>query len=74
MTVRELVAQLLERDMNAEVIMSRDAEGDNYSPAYEIVSGRYRPDNTWSGEFTPTTPANIHSGLGTPAVAIYPVN
>jgi hypothetical protein len=33
-----------------EVVMSRDAEGNGYSPLYNTALVRYEPDNTWSGE------------------------
>tara|TARA_S200002703_G_scaffold108388_1_gene94176 strand:+ start:354 stop:617 length:264 start_codon:yes stop_codon:yes gene_type:complete len=51
MKVKELI-RLLER-CNSEdlVVMSKDGEGNGYSPLYTIDGeSRYRPNSTWSGE------------------------
>jgi len=51
MTVGELVELLLgEPDQTREVIMSKDAEGNGYSPLHGMWCGRYRAESTWSGE------------------------
>jgi hypothetical protein len=33
-----------------EVVMSRDAEGNGYSPLYNTALVRYEEDNSWGGE------------------------
>ena len=33
-----------------EVVMSRDAEGNGYSPLYNTALVRYEADNSWGGE------------------------
>ncbi len=33
-----------------EVVMSRDAEGNGYSPLYNTALVRYEKDNSWGGE------------------------
>lgn len=50
MKVRELIEQLKSYDPENEVVMSRDAEGNGYSPLYQLDSCTYVPDTTYSGE------------------------
>ena len=51
MTVGELVELLLgEPDQTREVIMAKDAEGNDYSPLHGSWCGKYRADTTWSGD------------------------
>jgi hypothetical protein len=33
-----------------EVVMSKDGEGNNFSPLSDTASYIYEPDSTWSGE------------------------
>jgi hypothetical protein len=42
MTVRELTALLAEHDQDRIVVLSRDAEGNGYSPLCAIGTGAYR--------------------------------
>ncbi len=54
LTVKQLKEVLAEYDDNLIVIMSKDAEGNHYSPiAAEAPAGDglYEPDTTWSGDF-----------------------
>lgn len=50
MKVKELIVALWGLDLEAEVILQADAEGNGYSPL-RGVDGKaiYIPDNTWSG-------------------------
>lgn len=50
MKVKELLAALAEASPEAEVILQKDAEGNDYSPL-EGVDGNaiYVPTNTWTG-------------------------
>lgn len=54
MTVKELIAILQEIDIisggDRQVIMSSDAEGNNYSPLSQIHIMAYRPTCSYSGE------------------------
>lgn len=53
MTVADLIERLQNCNPEAFVVMSKDAEGNGYSPlsgAYEEI---YVPDSTWSGETYP---------------------
>ncbi len=50
MTVRELIKSLAELDPNAYVVLQKDCEGNGYSPLDTLRAGKYKPENTWSGE------------------------
>lgn len=50
MKVRELIEQLQQEDPDALVVMSRDSEGNSYSPLSDFWTGVYQADTTWSGE------------------------
>jgi len=51
MKVKELVNLLEKCDPEAEVIISRDEEGNGFSPLYEVCDNQsYIPDNAYSGE------------------------
>ncbi len=51
MTVAELIEELQKEDPSALVVMSKDAEGNSYSPLGDIGSGEYDPDTTYNGEW-----------------------
>lgn len=51
MTKEELIKKLQAIPGNPEIIMSRDAEGNSYSPFGQEVQGKYMPENRWSGDF-----------------------
>lgn len=44
MTVGELIARLKKEDPNRVVILSRDVEGNGFSPLYGIWTGAYLPN------------------------------
>jgi len=44
MNVRELMAKLMAVDPDREIIMSRDSEGNGYSPLYDLWEGDYSPE------------------------------
>jgi hypothetical protein len=50
MTVKELKATLEEYDDDDLVVLSRDSEGNGYSPLSQHGGAWYRPDTTWSGD------------------------
>lgn len=54
MKVKELIEKLKLEDGNAEVILSKDEEGNDFSPLEATLGfgkGYYIPENTYSGEF-----------------------
>ncbi len=50
MKVRELIKKLEIENQEAIVIMSSDAEGNNYSPLSGVADGAYEPENDYRGE------------------------
>jgi hypothetical protein len=51
MKVKQLIKELLKVDQERLVVMSKDSEGNGYSPLSDISEGAYQADSTWSGEF-----------------------
>lgn len=81
MTVRELITMLLDQRLDAEAVIPVFRHDDyEYATVAAVEGGRYVPYETWSGaasgfgDFITTTPANAHTGVGTPAVVILPKN
>lgn len=69
MTVAELIEALKEYDPSLSVIMSKDAEGNNFSPVYEAEQAFYLAETTWYGECH----EDADNG-GVPALFLWPVN
>jgi len=86
MNVKELKIILKDLNDNDEVILSKDSEGNAYSPLADYALNIYVPDSKWSGEIRlkELTPELIESGYGTEdlydgedginAVVLYPTN
>jgi hypothetical protein len=74
MTVQELRDALEGLDGDVLVVMSKDGEGNGYSPLSDVeADARYAPDSTWSGEVIhrddwPDYPA------AQPVVCLWPTN
>lgn len=55
MTVEELIAELKGMPQDAEVILQKDAEGNDYSPLSGVdANAIYKPASTWHGEIVST--------------------
>ena len=54
MNVRELREALSEYPDEMLVVMSKDSEGNDFSPLYEAQEGMYHAETTWYGEVHPT--------------------
>ena len=50
MTVAELITQLQGLDKEALVVMSEDAEGNRFSPLFDVEPARYIASSAWSGD------------------------
>ena len=85
MNVKELIKLLEEQNQEAIVIMSKDGEGNGYSPFADFGNtDTYKADSTWSGEvgFSKLTPELKKRGYttedvmedGVPALVLYPTN
>lgn len=51
MKIEKLIKRLQELDPETEVVMSKDAEGNEFSPLCDFSDGFYISDNSWSGHF-----------------------
>ena len=83
MKVYELIEMLQEEDINREVVIAKDGEGNSYSPLYGMWRGAYQAGSTWAGEagLERLTAEDIEHGYseddvvdGVPALILYPVN
>lgn len=83
MTVSELIHELSQHDPNRLVIMSKDAEGNGYSPLSHMWDGAYKARSTWSGEvgLEALTDEYVEHGYsednvikGVPALILKPIN
>lgn len=83
MKVKELIELLQKENQDREVIMSKDAEGNNFSPFCKLETGTYVAETTWYGyvsieELTPElrkkgfTEEDVHEGV--PALVLWPIN
>jgi hypothetical protein len=51
MKVRELLDALANVDLEAEIVLQRDSEGNGFSPLCGVdTDAVYKPDSTWSGQ------------------------
>jgi hypothetical protein len=83
MTVQELIALLQDQDQDRIVVMSKDGEGNCYSPFDGVSTCSYRAETTWYGEIglEELTEENIEDGYdeddvvdGEKALCLWPVN
>ena len=83
MTVKELIEELQKVDQNRIVIMSKDAEGNSYSPYRQFWEGAYKAETTWYGDvgLETLTKEDEEQGYteedvldGEPAIILCPIN
>lgn len=70
LTVADLIAQLATLPGDTPVILTKDAEGNGYSPLVQVATGMYLAETTWSGEHYLTEEqrlAETHPDEWTPA-------
>lgn len=76
MTVAELIEALQAMPRELPVVLSKDGEGNNFSPAADFSMGVYIAETTWSGEFTSVDEdmSDAREAGGVSAVCIWPTN
>jgi hypothetical protein len=52
MTIKDLRMALGGLPDSMQIVVSKDAEGNSFSPLEDIAIGIYTADSTWSGDFT----------------------
>lgn len=77
MTVKELIEQLGKLNQNALVVMSKDSEGNSYSPLSDAEPRLYVAETTWYGEIV--DPENLEDDEevpddAVPCVTLWPIN
>lgn len=72
MKVKDLIKKLQKLDQNSEVVMSRDSEGNGFSPLEDVEAGVYVPVKTWCGEFC-SGPKERRVHINPGAVCLWPV-
>jgi hypothetical protein len=53
MKVKRLIELLSQVDQDREIVMSKDSEGNYFSPLHNIEPALYVPETTWHGETYP---------------------
>lgn len=51
MTVKDLIEKLSRLNPDFQVVLSRDEEGNRFSPLNKLTTGQYEPDTDYKGEF-----------------------
>jgi len=70
-TVGTLIQALWGLPQNAIVVMSKDQEGNSFSPYWAFSRGHYEPTSTWAGEFETHDTATEDE---VNAICLWPVN
>lgn len=73
MTVGELIGRLRAMDQKAVLVMSVDAEGNDYSPLADVQPANYFPVTNWSGDIYDYDP-QYHDAEEVSAVVLTPRN
>jgi len=74
LTVRELIDRLTQLGQDeALVILSKDQEGNEFSPLWEVLPGEYEPDSPYSGQFFADGDPD-YLVAPRPAIALWPTN
>lgn len=71
MTVAQLIADLQNFPPTHIVVMSKDGEGNSFSPFAEANIGMYEADSTWSGDLVCEEDADDYKEN---AVVLWPTN
>lgn len=69
MKVKELIEELSKLDGERLVVMSKDGEGNSYSPLADVIEATYVPETTWRGDLGDDSEPN-----GIASVVLYPTN
>lgn len=74
MKVKDLIELLKGEDMEKEVVMSKDGEGNGFSPLSDVAHALYVPDSTWSGEVYNTDEKEEAGEEAKEVVILWPTN
>jgi len=70
MTVQQLIKQLQKLPPRSLVVMSKDSEGNSFSPLSALGTCKYIAENDWSGDIV----ADEDEEDGKSAICLWPTN
>jgi hypothetical protein len=73
MTVTDLIEELSKFPGNLKVIVSKDSEGNGFSPLSDTCDGYYLSQTTWAGDYY-SDPEDARELGARPAVFLWPTN
>jgi len=74
MTVKELKKLLSTEDDMTEIVMSRDEEGNGFSPLADVGKGIYVAESTWAGELYNEDDEEAPLSEGKKVICLWPTN
>ncbi len=73
MKVSEMIEMLEALDSDALVVLSKDSEGNGFSPVTDVDPSHYIPFNKWSGDVIDTDDVDDHPDA-VACVCLWPTN
>jgi hypothetical protein len=73
MTVKQLIEALKKENQDALVVMSKDGEGNSYSPLHEARATTYKATRAWDGQIDDDSKPSKKNGT-VAAVVLWPTN
>lgn len=74
LTVKDLKELIKDLPDDMPVVMSKDGEGNGFSPLSDYSMGKYAPDSTWSGEWYQDEDERDAPRGSKKAICLWPVN
>jgi hypothetical protein len=78
MKVKDLIETLKNIDPEKEIVMSKDSEGNSFSPLADWCHGYYVPSTKWSGDLYNSKEEAVGDGIADDkaleCVALWPTN
>ena len=70
MKIKDLIKDLIDLDPDLDIVISKDSEGNQFSPFDEFTIGQYEAESSWSGDFDDSADCEINPN----AVCFWPIN
>jgi len=70
LTVKQLIEKLKKENQDALVVVSRDSEGNSFSPLHQAEPSTYKAERNWHGYLTDGTPSEADGTVA--AVVLWP--
>lgn len=74
MKIKKLIEELSKEDGDLDIIMSRDGEGNGFSPLSSLGDGLYVADSTYSGEIYNLDEAEDAGEEAKKVIVLWPTN